>query len=144
MLYGGTIASGRSCKGEDLDIVSTFEALQVTPRAGIHNVHPLAHQAYGKFIAGSISEEAWKGLGNLCELWAGVVYRTIIVVGRTKAMRVNDTHNIIYIYIYSLRIWDTILTIQQVKADVRIETSSIIQHHPTILLTSTVPNQLSR
>lgn len=25
MLYGGTIASGRSCKGEDLDIVSTFE-----------------------------------------------------------------------------------------------------------------------
>lgn len=27
MLYGGTIASGRSCKGEDLDIVSTFEAV---------------------------------------------------------------------------------------------------------------------
>ncbi|OLP94436.1 Dihydroxy-acid dehydratase [Symbiodinium microadriaticum] len=38
MLYGGTIASGRSCKGEDLDIVSTFEA-------------------YGKFIAGTISDE---------------------------------------------------------------------------------------
>ncbi|CAK9106914.1 unnamed protein product [Durusdinium trenchii] len=38
MLYGGTIASGRSCKGEDLDIVSTFEA-------------------YGKFIAGSITDE---------------------------------------------------------------------------------------
>lgn len=38
MLYGGTIASGRSCKGEDLDIVSTFEA-------------------YGKYIAGTISEE---------------------------------------------------------------------------------------
>ena len=41
MLYGGTIASGRSCKGEDLDIVSTFEA-------------------YGKFIAGTISDEEMK------------------------------------------------------------------------------------
>mmetsp|Transcript_10145 Transcript_10145/g.22797 ORF Transcript_10145/g.22797 Transcript_10145/m.22797 type:complete len:569 (+) Transcript_10145:67-1773(+) len=38
MLYGGTIATGRSCKGETLDIVSTFEA-------------------YGKFIAGSIDED---------------------------------------------------------------------------------------
>mmetsp|Transcript_6254 Transcript_6254/g.11446 ORF Transcript_6254/g.11446 Transcript_6254/m.11446 type:complete len:138 (+) Transcript_6254:3-416(+) len=38
MLYGGTIASGRSCKGDDLDIVSTFEA-------------------YGKYIAGTISDE---------------------------------------------------------------------------------------
>jgi len=38
MLYGGTIASGRSCKGETLDIVSTFEA-------------------YGKFISGGISDE---------------------------------------------------------------------------------------
>lgn len=38
MLYGGTIASGRSCKGEKLDIVSTFEA-------------------YGKFITGNITEE---------------------------------------------------------------------------------------
>lgn len=37
MLYGGTIASGRSCKGETLDIVSTFEA-------------------YGKYITGSIDE----------------------------------------------------------------------------------------
>merc|ERR1719253_230423 len=26
MLYGGTIASGKSCKGDTLDIVSTFEA----------------------------------------------------------------------------------------------------------------------
>jgi len=34
MMYGGTIASGRSCKGETLDIVSTFEA-------------------YGQYIAGS-------------------------------------------------------------------------------------------
>merc|ERR1719221_1136831 len=38
MLYGGTIASGTSCKGESLDIVSTFEA-------------------YGKFLAGTMSEE---------------------------------------------------------------------------------------
>mmetsp|Transcript_57787 Transcript_57787/g.102583 ORF Transcript_57787/g.102583 Transcript_57787/m.102583 type:complete len:569 (+) Transcript_57787:70-1776(+) len=38
MLYGGTIASGRSCKGETLDIVSTFEA-------------------YGKFVSGQISDE---------------------------------------------------------------------------------------
>lgn len=38
MLYGGTIASGRSCKGETLDIVSTFEA-------------------YGKFITGAIDDE---------------------------------------------------------------------------------------
>jgi len=38
MLYGGTIASGRSCKGDTLDIVSTFEA-------------------YGKYIAGSIGDE---------------------------------------------------------------------------------------
>ncbi|CAE8634734.1 unnamed protein product [Polarella glacialis] len=37
MLYGGTIASGRSCKGESLDIVSTFEA-------------------YGKFITGTITD----------------------------------------------------------------------------------------
>merc|ERR1712137_585887 len=37
MLYGGTIATGRSCKGEVLDIVNTFEA-------------------YGKFIAGTIDE----------------------------------------------------------------------------------------
>mmetsp|Transcript_182425 Transcript_182425/g.444019 ORF Transcript_182425/g.444019 Transcript_182425/m.444019 type:complete len:569 (+) Transcript_182425:70-1776(+) len=37
MLYGGTIASGRSCKGETLDIVSTFEA-------------------YGKYITGSIDD----------------------------------------------------------------------------------------
>lgn len=39
MLYGGTIASGRSCKGETLDIVSTFEA-------------------YGKYIGGSIDDDA--------------------------------------------------------------------------------------
>eukprot|EP00927_Polykrikos_kofoidii_P055642 TRINITY_DN49857_c0_g1_i1.p1 TRINITY_DN49857_c0_g1~~TRINITY_DN49857_c0_g1_i1.p1 ORF type:complete len:569 (-),score=96.79 TRINITY_DN49857_c0_g1_i1:191-1897(-) len=39
MLYGGTIATGRSCKGETLDIVSTFEA-------------------YGKYIAGSIDDDA--------------------------------------------------------------------------------------
>jgi len=38
MLYGGTIASGRSCKGETLDIVSTFEA-------------------YGKYITGGIDDE---------------------------------------------------------------------------------------
>merc|ERR1719343_448827 len=38
MVYGGTIASGRSCKGETLDIVSTFEA-------------------YGKYIAGTIDDE---------------------------------------------------------------------------------------
>lgn len=37
MLYGGTIASGRSCKGETLDIVSTFEA-------------------YGKYITGAIDD----------------------------------------------------------------------------------------
>jgi len=37
MLYGGTIASGRSGKGDTLDIVSTFEA-------------------YGKFIVGGIDE----------------------------------------------------------------------------------------
>mmetsp|Transcript_35972 Transcript_35972/g.103448 ORF Transcript_35972/g.103448 Transcript_35972/m.103448 type:complete len:569 (+) Transcript_35972:67-1773(+) len=37
MLYGGTIASGRSCKGDQLDIVSTFEA-------------------YGKYISGAIDE----------------------------------------------------------------------------------------
>mmetsp|Transcript_87797 Transcript_87797/g.226313 ORF Transcript_87797/g.226313 Transcript_87797/m.226313 type:complete len:569 (+) Transcript_87797:61-1767(+) len=37
MMYGGTIASGRSCKGETLDIVSTFEA-------------------YGQYIAGSIDD----------------------------------------------------------------------------------------
>merc|ERR1719221_2094854 len=37
MLYGGTIASGTSCKGESLDIVSTFEA-------------------YGKYITGAIDE----------------------------------------------------------------------------------------
>mmetsp|Transcript_54724 Transcript_54724/g.158982 ORF Transcript_54724/g.158982 Transcript_54724/m.158982 type:complete len:573 (+) Transcript_54724:92-1810(+) len=37
MMYGGTIASGRSCKGETLDIVSTFEA-------------------YGKYITGGIDE----------------------------------------------------------------------------------------
>jgi len=37
MLYGGTIASGRSCHGETLDIVSTFEA-------------------YGKYITGGISD----------------------------------------------------------------------------------------
>ena len=35
MLYGGTIASGRSCKGEDLDIVSTFEAVACTYSAHI-------------------------------------------------------------------------------------------------------------
>eukprot|EP00406_Dinophysis_acuminata_P078945 CAMPEP_0179262178 /NCGR_PEP_ID=MMETSP0797-20121207/27238_1 /TAXON_ID=47934 /ORGANISM="Dinophysis acuminata, Strain DAEP01" /LENGTH=569 /DNA_ID=CAMNT_0020970315 /DNA_START=8 /DNA_END=1717 /DNA_ORIENTATION=+ len=39
MMYGGTIASGRSCQGETLDIVSTFES-------------------YGKFINGSIDEPA--------------------------------------------------------------------------------------
>mmetsp|Transcript_93166 Transcript_93166/g.207238 ORF Transcript_93166/g.207238 Transcript_93166/m.207238 type:complete len:569 (-) Transcript_93166:80-1786(-) len=39
MLYGGTIASGRSCKGETLDIVSTFEA-------------------YGKYITGGIDDDA--------------------------------------------------------------------------------------
>jgi len=39
MLYGGTIATGRSCHGEKLDIVSTFEA-------------------YGKYIAGTIDEAA--------------------------------------------------------------------------------------
>ena len=33
MLYGGTIASGRSCKGEDLDIVSTFEACSLPRNA---------------------------------------------------------------------------------------------------------------
>eukprot|EP00930_Biecheleria_cincta_P104652 TRINITY_DN9702_c0_g1_i2.p1 TRINITY_DN9702_c0_g1~~TRINITY_DN9702_c0_g1_i2.p1 ORF type:complete len:573 (-),score=109.88 TRINITY_DN9702_c0_g1_i2:132-1751(-) len=38
MLYGGTIASGRSCKGESLDIVSTFEA-------------------YGKFLTGEMADE---------------------------------------------------------------------------------------
>jgi len=38
MLYGGTIASGKSKKGETLDIVSTFEA-------------------YGKYLAGTIEEE---------------------------------------------------------------------------------------
>eukprot|EP00930_Biecheleria_cincta_P104651 TRINITY_DN9702_c0_g1_i1.p1 TRINITY_DN9702_c0_g1~~TRINITY_DN9702_c0_g1_i1.p1 ORF type:complete len:569 (-),score=112.07 TRINITY_DN9702_c0_g1_i1:242-1948(-) len=38
MLYGGTIASGRSCKGESLDIVSTFEA-------------------YGKFLTGEMTDE---------------------------------------------------------------------------------------
>jgi len=37
MLYGGTIASGRSCKGETLDIVSSFEA-------------------YGKYITGKIDD----------------------------------------------------------------------------------------
>mmetsp|Transcript_36224 Transcript_36224/g.84975 ORF Transcript_36224/g.84975 Transcript_36224/m.84975 type:complete len:569 (+) Transcript_36224:70-1776(+) len=39
MMYGGTIASGMSAKGETLDIVSTFEA-------------------YGKYLAGSIDEES--------------------------------------------------------------------------------------
>mmetsp|Transcript_67305 Transcript_67305/g.197594 ORF Transcript_67305/g.197594 Transcript_67305/m.197594 type:complete len:569 (+) Transcript_67305:74-1780(+) len=39
MLYGGTIASGKNCKSEKLDIVSTFEA-------------------YGQYIAGSIDDEA--------------------------------------------------------------------------------------
>lgn len=39
MLYGGTIATGRSCKGEALDIVSTFEA-------------------YGKYIAGTMDDAA--------------------------------------------------------------------------------------
>merc|ERR1719343_724303 len=38
MLYGGSIASGRSCKGETLDIVSIFEA-------------------YGKYITGGIDDE---------------------------------------------------------------------------------------
>lgn len=38
MLYGGSIASGKSCKGQTLDIVSTFEA-------------------YGKYVAGTISDE---------------------------------------------------------------------------------------
>jgi len=38
MLYGGTIASGRSGKGESLDIVSTFEA-------------------YGKFLTGEMTDE---------------------------------------------------------------------------------------
>jgi len=38
MLYGGSIASGKSSKGETLDIVSTFEA-------------------YGKYVAGTISDE---------------------------------------------------------------------------------------
>merc|ERR1719491_647226 len=38
MLYGGSIAAGRSCKGEQLDIVSTFEA-------------------YGKYVSGTISDE---------------------------------------------------------------------------------------
>jgi dihydroxy-acid dehydratase len=38
MLYGGTIASGKSCKGDTLDIVSTFEA-------------------YGKYVAGTMSDE---------------------------------------------------------------------------------------
>eukprot|EP00932_Pfiesteria_piscicida_P005294 SRR837773.15203.p1 GENE.SRR837773.15203~~SRR837773.15203.p1 ORF type:complete len:495 (-),score=205.17 SRR837773.15203:54-1409(-) len=37
MMYGGTIASGRSCKGETLDIVSTFEA-------------------YGQYITGAIDD----------------------------------------------------------------------------------------
>lgn len=37
MLYGGTIATGRSCNGDVLDIVSTFEA-------------------YGKYIAGTIDD----------------------------------------------------------------------------------------
>jgi len=39
MLYGGSIATGRSCKGDVLDIVSTFEA-------------------YGKYVAGSIDDES--------------------------------------------------------------------------------------
>mmetsp|Transcript_81464 Transcript_81464/g.213875 ORF Transcript_81464/g.213875 Transcript_81464/m.213875 type:complete len:569 (-) Transcript_81464:83-1789(-) len=39
MLYGGSIASGLSCKGETLDIVSTFEA-------------------YGSFITGGIDDAA--------------------------------------------------------------------------------------
>jgi dihydroxy-acid dehydratase len=38
MLYGGTIATGRSCKGEHLDIVDTF-------------------QAYGQYLVGAIDEE---------------------------------------------------------------------------------------
>jgi len=37
MVYGGTIATGRSCKGEVLDIVNTFEA-------------------YGKYIAGTFTD----------------------------------------------------------------------------------------
>merc|ERR1719473_458958 len=43
MLYGGTIASGRSCKGETLDIVSTFEA-------------------YGKYITGGIDDATRKDI----------------------------------------------------------------------------------
>lgn len=43
MLYGGTIASGRSCKGETLDIVSTFEA-------------------YGKYITGGIDDDTRKDI----------------------------------------------------------------------------------
>jgi len=39
MLYGGTIATGRSCEGDVLDIVDTF-------------------QAYGKYLVGAITEEA--------------------------------------------------------------------------------------
>lgn len=39
MLYGGTIATGRSCKGDVLDIVDTF-------------------QAYGKYLVGAIDEDA--------------------------------------------------------------------------------------
>mmetsp|Transcript_117896 Transcript_117896/g.186757 ORF Transcript_117896/g.186757 Transcript_117896/m.186757 type:complete len:613 (+) Transcript_117896:75-1913(+) len=39
MVYGGTIATGRSCQGEVLDIVNAFES-------------------YGKFLAGSVTEEA--------------------------------------------------------------------------------------
>lgn len=42
MLYGGTIASGRSCKGEDLDIVSTFEV-----PCHVFDLHPLAASVAG-------------------------------------------------------------------------------------------------
>merc|ERR1711904_498464 len=38
MLYGGTIATGRSCKGDILDIVDSF-------------------QAYGQYVVGKITEE---------------------------------------------------------------------------------------
>lgn len=43
MLYGGTIEVGKSCKGESLDIVSTFES-------------------YGKYITGKIDESSYNDI----------------------------------------------------------------------------------
>lgn len=86
MLYGGTIASGRSCKGEDLDIVSTFEVRNAMFSTCMPWLRRWNSQAYGKYIAGSISEEAWKVWAHSC---ANIKSLCIAVVHGTEFMKLT-------------------------------------------------------